>query len=200
MDTATRDSQVMYWEKKLYKLAIVLLIVGALNWLLIGLFKLNLVEALFGKSVIARTIYVLVGLAAIGIMCNRDTYLPFLGETVLPCSAIPNRVPPGATKEIRVQVPAGAKILYWAAEPALEELKTLPDWRAAYGKYENAGVATADDTGVGILRVRLPQAYTVPFKGRLEPHVHFRICGDNGMLGRVKTVFVKDERVEGFYA
>jgi uncharacterized membrane protein YuzA (DUF378 family) len=45
--------------------AMVLLIIGGLNWLLVGLFQYNLVTALFGENVIARLIYVLVGLAAL---------------------------------------------------------------------------------------------------------------------------------------
>jgi hypothetical protein len=131
-------------------------------------------------------------------MFNRDTYLPFLGETVLPCTTIAERVPPGSTKELRVPAPPGSKVLYWAAEPAMEELKQIQDWQHAYNKFENAGVTTTDNTGIAILKVRDPQPYTVPFKGRIEPHVHFRICDGTGMLGRIKTVYVSDSHIEGF--
>jgi uncharacterized protein len=192
------DSKRLYWEKMVFKVAMILLIVGALNWLLVGVLQWNLVETLFGKSFVTRLIYIVVGLAALAIAFNRDTYLPFLGETVLPCTGIPDRVPPGASKQLTVPAPAGAKILYWAAEPAMEGLKVTNDWRAAYNKFENAGVTTADTTGTAILKVRDPQAYAVPFRGRLDPHVHYRICSPDGMLGRVKTVFVSDGHIEGF--
>lgn len=192
-----RDSSLLIMEKKLFKIAIVLLIAGGLNWLSVGLFNTNFVESVIG-STLGRIVYVFVGIAALAIMFNRDTYLPFLGETVLPCTTIPERVPPGATKELRVPAPAGSKVLYWAAEPAMEELKQLQSWEQAYKKYENAGVTTTDSTGIAILKVRNPQPYLVPFKGRLEPHVHFRICDGTGLLGRVKTVFVSDEHIEGF--
>jgi uncharacterized membrane protein YuzA (DUF378 family) len=47
-------------------ITMILLIVGGLNWLLVGLFEFNLVVALFGSVPILVTIvYVLVGLAAI---------------------------------------------------------------------------------------------------------------------------------------
>ena len=187
----------LVWEKILFKVAMVLVLVGALNWLGIGLLGVNMVEKALGKT-LGRGIYVLVGVAAVSIMFNRDTYLPFLGDTVLPCTTIPERVPPGATKEVHVPAPAGSKILYWAAEPAMEELKQIPDWQQAYNKYENAGVTTTASTGIAILKVRNPQPYKVPFKGQLPPHVHFRICDGTGMLGRVKTVFLDDQRVEGF--
>lgn len=47
-------------------LSIVLVIVGALNWGLVGLFGFNLVNALFGSiPVLESAVYVLVGLAGI---------------------------------------------------------------------------------------------------------------------------------------
>ncbi len=52
--------------KTLYYIALTLVIVGALNWLLIGLFKFDLVATLFGTmSVLTRIIYSLVGLGGI---------------------------------------------------------------------------------------------------------------------------------------
>lgn len=192
-----QSSSVLFYQKMAFKVAMVIVIVGALNWLSVGALQLNPVQSLLGTT-LSRVVYVVVGLAAVSIMFNRDTYLPFLGETVLPCTTIPERVPPGATKELRVPAPPGSKVLYWAAEPAMEELKQIPDWQQAYNKFENAGVTTTDSTGVAILKVRSPQPYLVPFKGRIEPHVHFRICDSSGMLSRVKSVFVSDGHVEGF--
>jgi uncharacterized protein len=46
-------------------IAAVLVIVGALNWGLVGLFDFNLVSAIFGATVLTRIIYILVGIAAI---------------------------------------------------------------------------------------------------------------------------------------
>lgn len=47
----------------------VLLIVGGLNWGLVGLAKFDLVAAIFGElSALARIIYILVGLSAIGVL------------------------------------------------------------------------------------------------------------------------------------
>ena len=49
-------------------IALTLVIIGAINWLLVGLFEFNLVDAIFGSlSVITRIIYSLVGLA--GLWC-----------------------------------------------------------------------------------------------------------------------------------
>lgn len=192
-----QDPSLMHYRKLAFKLAMVFVLAGALNWLGIAVFRKNVVETLLGPT-LSRGVYLIVGLAALSMMFNRDTYLPFLGETVLPCTSLPERVPPGATKELHVPAPPGSKILYWAAEPAMEELKQIQDWRQAYAKFDNAGVTTTDSTGVALLKVRSPQPYLVPFKGRIEPHVHYRICDGSGMLGRIKTVFVSDGHIEGF--
>lgn len=46
--------------------AAVLLVIGGLNWGLVGLFGFDLVAALAGEmSIVSRTVYVLVGLAAL---------------------------------------------------------------------------------------------------------------------------------------
>ncbi|MDD3607227.1 MAG: DUF378 domain-containing protein [Candidatus Moranbacteria bacterium] len=47
------------------KLALVLVIIGGLNWGLVGAFKFDLVEAILGDGVLARLVYVLVGLSAV---------------------------------------------------------------------------------------------------------------------------------------
>lgn len=51
------------------KTALVIVIVGAINWLLVGLFKYDLVAAIFGGqgSMGSRIVYVVVGLA--GLYC-----------------------------------------------------------------------------------------------------------------------------------
>lgn len=47
-------------------IALILVIVGGLNWGLVGIFSFDLVAAIFGgMSIISRIIYTLVGLAAI---------------------------------------------------------------------------------------------------------------------------------------
>ncbi len=48
------------------RVALVLVIIGALNWLSVGLFRYDLVATLFGAtSFITRTIFVLVGIAGL---------------------------------------------------------------------------------------------------------------------------------------
>lgn len=52
--------------KAVNTVAVVLIIIGGLNWGLVGLFDFNLVDTVFGEgSALARVIYVVVGLAAL---------------------------------------------------------------------------------------------------------------------------------------
>lgn len=53
-----------------HKVACVLLVIGGLNWGLIGLFQYNLVMALLGSwPMVERAVYVLVGISAL-LSCN----------------------------------------------------------------------------------------------------------------------------------
>ncbi len=52
-------------------IALVLVLVGALNWGLVGLLDVDLVALLFGtESVVSRAVYSLVGLAALYMAAN----------------------------------------------------------------------------------------------------------------------------------
>ena len=56
-------------------IALVLIIIGAINWGLVGIFNFNLVDAIFGAmSIISRIIYILVGISglwAIKLLFNK---------------------------------------------------------------------------------------------------------------------------------
>lgn len=58
----------------LKKTALVLTIIGALNWGLIGFFDFNLVAFLFGSmSILSRIIYMLVGLSSLVVIYSAAT-------------------------------------------------------------------------------------------------------------------------------
>lgn len=55
--------------RTLYWITLILLVVGGLNWLLVGLFNFDLVASIFGDmSVSSRLVYVVVGLSAITVL------------------------------------------------------------------------------------------------------------------------------------
>ncbi|MCM1007719.1 MAG: DUF378 domain-containing protein [Ruminococcus flavefaciens] len=64
------------------KLALILLIIGGINWGLVGIFELDMVAWLFGgaASIISRAIYILVAISAvwcISLLFRRDEELAY---------------------------------------------------------------------------------------------------------------------------
>lgn len=60
--------------KKLDVVAFLLLVIGGLNWGLVGLFQFNLVDFVFGMgSGLGRVVYTVVGLSAIYEICCWKT-------------------------------------------------------------------------------------------------------------------------------
>ena len=63
----------------LSKLALWLVIIGGLNWGLVGAFNFNLVSLIFGDmSILSRIVYILVGLSAIALI-----YYEFAPESIV---------------------------------------------------------------------------------------------------------------------
>ncbi|MBQ3884659.1 MAG: DUF378 domain-containing protein [Ruminococcus sp.] len=64
------------------RLALILLIIGGINWGLVGIFELDMVAWLFGgsESLISRTIYILIAISAvwsISLLFRRDEELAY---------------------------------------------------------------------------------------------------------------------------
>ena len=47
------------------KLCMLLLVIGALNWGLVGIFNFNFIDFVFGTSIFTRITYIVVGLAGL---------------------------------------------------------------------------------------------------------------------------------------
>lgn len=57
--------------KALHMAAFTLLVVGGLNWGLVALFNMNLVETIFGGMGLTNIVYVLVGVSAVYIAATH---------------------------------------------------------------------------------------------------------------------------------
>jgi len=119
---------------------------------------------------------------------NRNTYLPFLGPTIVPGSLLkePKERQAGEI-EVKVEVKEadGTQVMYWASVSG-KEAETPTE---AYRLFENAGIATVKD-GTASLYVTCPSSYKVPMK-TLSPHIHYRVVYPGGLLGSVRTVYVR---------
>lgn len=69
--------------KGLHIAALVLTIIGALNWGLVGLFQFDLVASLFGgqDEALSRVVYTLVGLAGIVLAATAAKMIPASDHT-----------------------------------------------------------------------------------------------------------------------
>lgn len=181
------STQRIYWMTWLYIITIVVVLIGGINWGLVGLFDYNVIGQFTGPSV-SKIIYILVGVVSVSLLINRNTYLPFLGNTAYPCGSLVDKIPDQATTTVTVRVPPQVKVVYWASEPAMD---VASDPWTAYARYENTGVVTANAEGQAILKFREPSQYHVQFRRHpLPKHVHYRYCQIPGLLSEVYTVEV----------
>ena len=134
-----------------------------------------------------KVVLILATIAALWFAFRRDSWLPFLGESVLPPSTLLVSSPTYADKALVVKAPAGAtRCVYWAAENKAGTVAEGPE--IAYGRFGNAGTAAVID-GVASLKYRTPGSYKLR-GGVKPPHVHYRFVFDEGMMGPVKTTEV----------
>jgi hypothetical protein len=157
-------------------------VMGALTAAVLGSAR-----ATAGGYALPRWFAVFVGAAAVVLALRRETWLPFLGETVLPPTLF--RKTFGPTRDatditIRGVSPGASRVAYWASESS-----DATDPRDAYGSFGNSGVAETFG-GTATLRLRCPGRYSVPGGYRPSRHVHYREIFGNGVLGAVKTTKV----------
>ncbi len=183
----------------LFYLCAILLVIGGLNWGLVGAFNVNLVkkinELTFNSILFENLIYIIVGIAAIYIGTNRNFYLPFLGDTVIATSLLKNQEAlPNSNVTIQVDGEGAENVIFWAAMPMtdLVENEHLNKWDVAYGSFQNAGLARVIN-GKATLQFACPQKYCVNkfgMKKVIDKHVHYRLVYADGWISEVKTVMV----------
>lgn len=178
---------IMLIKKKVELLTLFLIVVGAINWGLVGLFGINIVSFVTRYTIpwLENYIYILIGCSALFHIFARNFYLPFLGDAAFPCGIMLPKTPENANVEVKVVTKPKSNVVFWAAE-SHKEVVSNP-W-IAYDQFSNAGVTRSDVNGVAILRFRQPTTYKAGLR-TLAPHVHYRVCKHPGILGEVQTVY-----------
>lgn len=167
----------------LYMVVVFVVVLSAVAWLFIG-------AMMDGMHWALRIVMMVVGVLAIVIMPNRDLYLPFLGETALPAGILRDTEPRGNVMLAVDGLPAGVKVIFWAANQGAATGQTP---RQAYsGGGPNGGVTTTSDEGVAHITLACPQNYKVSRLGidsTLPKHVHLRYAlpGRPGLFSPVLT-------------
>lgn len=185
----------LYTEKYLELIALTVVLFGALVLGIQGFFKVNIINSLSHKLlsrkgyVVERVMYIIIGICALVFIFSRDYYLPFLGDSAYPCGSLLEKTPNDADLEVITWTEPNSSVLYWAAESSKQ---VQPNPWMAYSQNTNAGVARSDPRGKTVFKVRTPTSYIVGSK-QLKPHVHYRVCKGQGMLGSVRTAYVEQE-------
>jgi hypothetical protein len=164
-------------------------------------FNLVYFRAFNKRASIHKIIYALFAISGIILAIDRTTWLPFLGDAVMPSSLVPLKTNAGDTS-VEVHVEPGAKVAYWAAKQRLGHTRgapleppkgtdQVPLVQTAYDDFSNSGVVVANDLGVATLSFDKGTDYVVPSGKHISSHVHYREFDSKlGMAKPVQSVFV----------
>jgi uncharacterized membrane protein YuzA (DUF378 family) len=180
-----------HMDIKTHIILVGLVLIGAINWGLHA-FGFNLVDWLskFVNSLVNRNlnldkiIYIVVAIAGIMLAINRNTWLPFLGKSVLPPTLVPLISNANANIQLPIKTKPNSKIAYWAAfNKSMDQ-----DVITAYADYSNSGVVMSDENGNAVLSIKEGAEYIVPSGKTIRRHVHYRIIEPDAMMGKVMTI------------
>jgi hypothetical protein len=85
-------------EKRIFMFSMFFLVLGGLAFSSTLLLKKDFLSMILGKYVWIALVFI--GVSALAVGFYRDTYLPFLGKTVMPCSVLKEQIPENATEEM----------------------------------------------------------------------------------------------------
>ena len=146
----------------------------------------NKIDSLVGNNV-SKLIYFITGISILFLAIKKQTWLPFLGDTVIPSTLIPETKNVGDTT-IKIKIKPNTKVAYWSSLPSVEE---KPPVDKAYGDYSNAGVSKSDNNGFATLTFNKGTGYIVPSGRYIKPHIHYReLNTEYSMIGPVKTIYL----------
>jgi hypothetical protein len=163
-----------------------LLVVGALNYFFSSAINVNVLSRIPYNKFIG----ILIGLAGLYFVFNRDYYLPFLGKSVIP---IGPKKPTENLKKIKLSgLPPNTTVLSWGSK---ESSGDFDNYMSAYGDYANTDISKTNDKGEIIVELPCPSAYHVSKFGmdkKLERHIHFRyeLPKYKGMFSRIYTKYL----------
>lgn len=174
----------------------IILVLGGLNYLyMASVSKNEFLFIPFPKNVL-NLLFIIIGLSALYLFFNRDYYLPFLGETVIPTISPLKKNKKDLITTIIKNLPPKSTVIYWAAKSSEKDLSLILDPYKAYGDYENSGVTVSNELGEAQIEYECPTTYQVSkfgiFKKVLRRHIHFRYTDSRlpGFISPVKTLFL----------
>lgn len=185
----------------LYLISIVLLLAGAINSGICGLTGTNVISVIsngiFGVDILSSFFYTIIGICAVYLASKPQTYMPFIGETIVPAYVLPDsnnknravyidgiKYKFDTLVHIKVPYADAISIIYWASKPFKTEYST------AYGDFANSGIANVINKRAS-LYIICPEKLHANRLG-IIPHtfskyVNYRIVYKNGLLSEIMT-------------
>jgi uncharacterized membrane protein YuzA (DUF378 family) len=170
-------------------LARFLLVLGGLNYFLMGVINVNMFSFIQNPFII-RVISILIGVSALCFLFNRDYYLPFLGEVIIPIG--PKKSTENLTKIKLSGLPPNTTIIAWGAQ---NDKLTFDNPYDAYGNYSNTEITQSNENGEAFVELSCPSEYYVSKFGmqrRLDRHIHYRYQYPKykGMFSKIYTKYL----------
>lgn len=145
---------------------------------------------------IIRLLAVIVLIATIFIALNRNTYLPFLGNTAIPPVLFSRELlPQGANVSYVLNLPNvadGTYLIYWGSLASKDKDTIKPNPIEAYGDYSNTGI-TRVKGNKATMSFNCPDRYNVGsfMTKTLDRHIHYRLIAPNSpIMSQVYTTYV----------
>ena len=130
------------------------------------------------------------------LLFDIKTYLPFLGETVLPSKLLCNNnknndiINNNNLIHLKIKTDINTeKIVWWAADEE-DNRKVINDPKEAYKNYNNSGISLVDNGHTEVVLL-CPKSYIAGGR-ELPKHLHYRESKKD-VLGDVKTIDIKCE-------
>ena len=170
-------------------LARFLLVLGGLNYFFMATINVNLFSFI-QNTLIVRIISILIGVSALYFLFNRDYYLPFLGETVIPIG--PKKPTENLTKIKLTGLPPNTTVIAWGAQNVKVTFDNPID---AYGSYANTEITQSNEKGEAFVELPCPSDYYVSkfgMKSKLDRHIHYRyqLPKYKGMFSKIYTKYL----------
>lgn len=151
-----------------------------------GINAFNKIDSFIGYN-ISKIIYFFTGIFIVLLAIKKQTWLPFLGDTIIPSILMPETKNVGDTT-IKIKIMPNTKVAYWSSLPSTKENISV---EKAYGDYSNAGVSKSNNDGYASLTFNKGSGYIVPSGRFIKPHIHYRELYDEySMIGPVKTIYL----------
>jgi hypothetical protein len=140
---------------------------------------------------VKKLILSLLSLYALYLLFDIKTYLPFLGETVLPSKLLCNNknnsdiINNNNLIHLKIKTDMDTeKIVWWAADKE-DDKRVINNPKEAYKNYNNSGISLVDNGHTEVVLL-CPKSY-IAGGNELPKHLHYRESKKD-VLGDVKTI------------